>query len=209
MNKYKLLFIIALIIFILISIFSYLNFKKENNNLINKINKATEEINLYYNNYYSMLIKNNELQKQNIELQKKVDEAIKKTADLEKTIEEKQNRISELEKERPTTPVGCEEVVAHYLKEIDVWKESFSLVSQERDYFKLTIYPAVVEENKNLNLTVVNLQNQLNEANNLLEIQKKLMDETKKELSKNNSVFKITKITAGILAGVLIYSLVK
>ncbi len=176
------------------------------NNLINKINQLTDALDIYYKNYYDMIDKNTELQKKNAELQNKIDEAIKKAADLEKKVEEKQKLISELEKERPTTPAECKEVVEHYLKEIDVWKESFSLVSQERDYYKFTIYPAVLEENNNLNLTVVNLQKQLNNANYLLDAQNKLMESTKKELKKNN---KALKITAGLFAGVLIYSLVK
>ena len=179
-----------------------------NKSLNDKLKKAESAISEFQKNYKEVQQKNEELKKENSLLEKNYQEILKKAEEASKKIEESKNRIAELEKQRPATPPECQEIVAHYLKEIEEWKNAFSLVSEERDYYKFTLVPNLQLQIKNYQTIVSSLEERLDLSSRLLENNKYLMRDMRSSLMVNWWEKFSLKACFAVFIGTLVYIII-
>lgn len=148
-----------------------------------------------------------ELEIMNSILKGKEAELLGKISGLDKVIESQKKVIAELEASRPDTPPGCEEVVAHYLLEIDLWKTQFSLAEK-----KIAQYEELVG---NLRLQLANkdkeidlLRAQVERDNLILAGQQEFMKELRRALSLKEGQKLFTYAGTGLVIGLLVFTLI-
>ena len=116
-----------------------------------------------------------------------------------KEIKEGVQKSTDLARERPPAPEECEEIVNYMQREIDIWKDNFSLAIKDRDTWK-TIAEDFDLAYQNQVAITLNLQ----KAMDMLSTDSLLKDDIIKELRKELKVNNLTKnIFAGSIMGLL------
>lgn len=181
----------------------------DRNKMEQKLNQAEEEIILYQENLKNVQTEVNLIKEQNIALETERETL---TQELEKVSREKEAISKELDNlisNRPETPIGCEEVVAHYLEEINLLTEKNALAEKELMLFKTKIVPSLELEIQNYKLITSELEASLSQAEALLQSNQSLISDLRRS-SRNNSINnKFLKAGLILTAGVLTWSLLK
>jgi len=76
------------------------------------------------------------LEQYSAQIMRKNEQLMQRIAQLEQELLAGAQKIEQLEKSRPAYPADCEPIVSHMQKEINVWKEQFSLAIADRDAWK-------------------------------------------------------------------------
>lgn len=127
---------------------------------------------------------------------------------LEVVISTNESKIKQLESMRPITPAGCEEVVSHYLLEIDYWKNQFTLAQKRGDAYR-EAYVSATERITNYETQIAILKQQLDRSQKLLESQQTLMRDMRKYIKINRIDSTVGIISTAVVVTLLALILVK
>ncbi|MEM2111668.1 MAG: hypothetical protein QXX08_07305 [Candidatus Bathyarchaeia archaeon] len=173
------------------------------NNRIAEAERTIEELRKENEQAFLAVKQLNEL---NRKLKEREEILISEIKKLEAAISTNEIKIKQLESMRPTTPAGCEEVVSHYLLEVEYWKNQFTLAQKRGDAYR-EAYLSATERITNYETQVAILKNQLDRNQKLLESQQLLMRDLRKyiKINKFDSVVGIasTAIVVTLLALIL------
>lgn len=148
-----------------------------------------------------------ELEKANSLLVRKEQEYLGRIAGLNSVIEKQDKLIKELEENRPKTPPGCEEVVAHYLIEIEAWKSQYGLMEKKvSEYEGLVGNLRLQLENKDKEIEL--LKAQVERDDRLLQAQQNFLRDLRREIKMQNTQRAFQYIGTGVIVVLLAFTLI-
>lgn len=171
-----------------------------------KLRQAEETLAEQRKQIEEVLTQVNKLEKINSELVKREMDYLGRIAGLDKIISDQKKVIEKLESARPETPPGCEEVVAHYLLEIEAWKTNFGLAEKKISEYEglvLNLRSQIQVKDEEIKL----LRARVEQDARVLAGQQEFMKELRRAVKLQNTRAVFQYVGTGVVVGLLVFTL--